>query len=147
MKVKFPCQMMLEHQGQPATQEVAPNPAHTFPFDCPVNLSVPTTGSALVVALRNSKGSKYTAGSISLMPNDMLASVGSTMLIPVSRCLDPEAHCQFRVDGVTASSPTPSVIASPTKVQSPMTSLRKISSLGQLAANETKSEVNPPLFE
>ena len=47
-------------------------------------------------------GTKYGAGSLKLLGAEMIRSKGERLVVPLTKCLDPEAFCEIFVDNIAS---------------------------------------------
>lgn len=107
MKVKFPCRMKIEHEGSLITGEAPPSDDHRYIFNQEVLLRDETQRDCfeLTVSLLTDKGAKYIAGVIKLYKAELMRSEGERLVLSLSKCIDPEAFAEVRVDQVNSSRP------------------------------------------
>lgn len=104
MKVKFPCKMIIELRGTTLTNEVSSNDSNKFIFNQEANLKGDHLRSffELTITITTDKGARYIAGVIKLQQSELINQEGELLIIPLSKCLDPEATCEIRVQEVTS---------------------------------------------
>lgn len=94
MKMKFPCRMALEYLKQPITKEAPSTDQNKFFFNEAVQLKGDDGHAFQILAsLFTEKGTKYTSGSMKLLSAELLRSKGERLVIPLTKCLDPDAFC------------------------------------------------------
>lgn len=54
----------------------------------------------LQVSLVTEKGARYISGHLKLYHNEIIRAEGDRLVVTLSKCLDPEAICELRVDKV-----------------------------------------------
>ena len=102
MKIKFPCKMTLEYNKQSITKEATSTEQNKFFFNESIVLRGGDDGYAfeILASLSTEKGTKYTSGSMKLLSAELRRSKGERLVIPLTKCLDPEAFCEIMVEGV-----------------------------------------------
>jgi hypothetical protein len=53
-----------------------------------------------MASLYTEKGTKYTSGSMKWLSAELLRSKGERLVIPLNKCVDPDAFCELVVEGV-----------------------------------------------
>ena len=151
MKMKFPCRMALEFNKQTITKEAPSTDQNKFFFNEAIALRGGDDGYAfeILASLYTEKGTKYTSGSMKLLSAELRRSKGERLVIPLTKCLDPEAFCEIMVEGVVdlkdsqlkMSRSSSKVINSNDKQDMVSPVAKKINSERFLVA-ETRSEAN-----
>lgn len=102
MKIKFPCKMTLEYNKQSITKKAESTEQSKFFFNEIIVLRGGDDGDAfeILASLSTEKGTKYTSGSMKLLSAELKRSKGERLVIPLTKCLDPEAFCEIIVEGV-----------------------------------------------
>jgi hypothetical protein len=100
MKIKFPCRMALEFNKQPLTREVPSGEGSKFLFNEEVTLraEVETQTFDIIANLYTDKGTRYTSGIMKLLCAELTRSQGERLIIPLTKCLDPDAFCEIKVE-------------------------------------------------
>jgi hypothetical protein len=151
MKIKFPCRMALEHNKQIITKEVPSGEGNKFLFNEEVTLRGEGDGQTFEVLanLFTDKGTRYTSGIMKLLGAELLRSQGERLVIPLGKCLDPDAFCEVKVENVNnlsksqlkLSKTSSKVLNSSERPELLSPETRKINSERYLIG-ETRSEVN-----
>jgi hypothetical protein len=102
MKMKFPCRMALEYQKQAITKEAPATDQSKFVFNELVQLRGEGDGFAfdILATLYTEKGTKYTSGSMKWLAAELIRSKGERVVIPLNKCVDPDAFCELVVEAV-----------------------------------------------
>lgn len=96
--------MKLQYNGEVLTSEVSPNDAGKFIFNQEVTMTEDYDQKyfEILAHLSTEKGAKYIAGIVRLDSKELINQEGEMIIVPLVKCLDPDAVCELRVDQVSS---------------------------------------------
>ena len=97
MKIKFPCRMKLQYNGESLSAEVTQNDSGKFIFNQEITVKEDLDRNCfeIIAQLITEKGSKYIAGVVKLMKSELANQEGEMLISHLTKCLDPEASRKF----------------------------------------------------